>query len=89
MVKINRKSYYIVDFDDQEIIDKSIEEINKSLTVTTLKAYITEGNMIANDTDTIFNIDKKFSTHIQNPINNVKYDLIGEVSQNVGLLRKP
>lgn len=86
--KINRKSYYIVDFDDQEIIDKSIEEINKSLTVTTLKAYITEGNMIANDTDTIFNIDKKFSTHIQNPINNVKYDLIGEVSQNVGLLRK-
>ena len=58
MVKINRKSYYTVDFDDDEIISKSIEEI-KSLTVATLKAYITEGNMISNDTSTKFNIEKK------------------------------
>ena len=89
MVKINRKSYYTVDFDDDEIISKSIEEINKSLTVATLKAYITEGNMISNDTSTKFNIEKKTTTDIQNPVNRVKYDLIGEVSQNVGLLRKP
>ena len=86
--KINRKSYYTVDFDDDEIISKSIEEINKSLTVATLKAYITEGNMIANDTSTKFNIEKKTTTDIQNSVNRVKYDLIGEVSQNVGLLRK-
>ncbi|MCH4484459.1 DEAD/DEAH box helicase family protein [Staphylococcus haemolyticus] len=86
--KINRKSYYTVDFDDDEIISKSIEEINKSLTVATLKAYITEGNMISNDTSTKFNIEKKTTTDIQNPVNRVKYDLIGEVSQNVGLLRK-
>lgn len=86
--KINRKSYYTVDFDDEEIISKSIEEINKSLTVATLKAYITEGNMIANDTSTKFNIEKKTTTDIQNPVNRIKYDLIGEISQNVGLLRK-
>lgn len=86
--KINRKSYYTVDFDDDEIISKSIEEINKFLTVATLKAYITEGNMIANDTSTKFNIEKKTTTDIQNSVNRVKYDLIGEVSQNVGLLRK-
>ena len=43
--KINRKSYYTVDFDDQEIIEKSIQLINKNLTVKTLKARITEGNM--------------------------------------------
>ena len=86
--KINRKSYYTVDFDDEEIISKSIEEINKSLTVATLKAYITEGNMIANDNSTKFNIEKKTTTDIQNPVNRVKYDLIGEISQNVGLLRK-
>lgn len=86
--KINRKSYYTVDFDDEEIISKSIEEINKTLTVATLKAYITEGNMIADDTTTKFNIEKKTTTDIQNPVNRVKYDLIGEISQNVGLLRK-
>ncbi|WP_366755912.1 DEAD/DEAH box helicase family protein, partial [Streptomyces sp. NPDC026666] len=85
--KINRKSYYTVDFDDEEIISKSIEEINKSLTVATLKAYITEGNMIANDNSTKFNIEKKTTTDIQNPVNRIKYDLIGEISQNVGLLR--
>lgn len=85
--KINRKSYYTVDFDDEEIINKSIEEINKSLTVATLKAYITEGNMIADDTTTTFNIEKKTTTDIQNPVNRIKYDLIGEISQNVGLLR--
>lgn len=86
--KINRKSYYTVDFDDEEIISKSIEKINKSLTVATLKAYITEGNMIANDNSTKFNIEKKTTTDIQNPVNRIKYDLIGEISQNVGLLRK-
>lgn len=86
--KINRKSYYTVDFDDQEIIEKSIQLINKNLTVKTLKARITEGNMQATDTGTIFTVDGKRTTHIYSPVNTVKYDLIGEVSQNVGLLRK-
>lgn len=86
--KINRKSYYTVDFDDQEIIEKSIQLINKKLTVKTLKARITEGNMQATDTGTIFTVDGKRTTDIYSPVNTVKYDLIGEVSQNVGLLRK-
>lgn len=86
--KINRKSYYTVDFDDQEIIDKSIELIDRELTVATLKAHVTEGNMNTNDIETTFTVARKFSTDIQNPTNRVKYDLIGEVAQNVGLLRK-
>ncbi len=86
--KINRKSYYTVDFDDQEIIEKSIQLINKNLTVKTLKARITEGNMSANDTGTSFTVNDKRTTDIDRPVNHVKYDLIGEVSQNVGLLRK-
>ncbi|WP_258863721.1 restriction endonuclease [Enterococcus durans] len=86
--KINRKSYYTVDFDDQEIIEKSVQLINKKLTVKTLKARITEGNMQATDTGTIFTLDGKRTTDIHSPVNTVKYDLIGEVSQNVGLLRK-
>ena len=86
--KINRKSYYTVDFDDQEIIEKSIQLINKNLTVKTLKARITEGSMQATDTGTIFTVDGKRTTDIYSPVNTVKYDLIGEVSQKVGLLRK-
>lgn len=86
--KINRKSYYTVDFEDQEIIDKAIELINKDLTVATLKALVTEGNMNTSDIETTFTVDRKFSTDIQSPANHVKYDLIGEVAQNVGLLRK-
>lgn len=86
--KINRKSYYTVDFDDKEIIDKSIRLINKNLTVKTLKARITEGNMQATETGTIFTVDGKRTTDIYNPVSHVKYDLIGEVAQNVGLLRK-
>ena len=73
------------------MMKSSVNLLKKStnLTVATLKAYITEGNMIANDTSTKFNIEKKTTTDIQNSVNRVKYDLIGEVSQNVGLLRKP
>lgn len=86
--KINRKTYYTVDFDDEDIINKSISLINKNLTVTTLKANITEGNMQANDKGTTFSVEQKTIINIKNPINNVKYDLIGEIAQNVGLLRK-
>lgn len=85
---INRKTYYTVNFDDKEIIKKSIEEINKNLTVTTLKAHITEGNMSANNMGANFKVENKNRTTIQTPIINVKYDLIGEISQNVGLIRK-
>ncbi|MFS2236485.1 hypothetical protein [Staphylococcus hominis] len=86
--RINRKTYYTVDFDDEDIINKSINLINKNLTVTTLKANIIEGNMQANDKGTTFSVEQKTIINIKNPINNVKYDLIGEIAQNVGLLRK-
>lgn len=86
--KINRKSYYTVDFEDDEIIEKSIEQINKELTVATLKARVTEGNMDATDNGTVFTLQEKHTEYISSPSNRVKYDLIGEISQNVGLLRK-
>lgn len=86
--KIRHKSYYTVDFEDQEIIEKSIEHINRNLVVATLKANITEGTMNTRNNETTFTVNSKYTTDIQNPINHVKYDLIGEISQNVGLLRK-
>lgn len=86
--KINHKSYYTVDFDDQEIIDNSIHRINQNLTVAALKAHITEGNIQINDTEARFVVDNKHTTNIDEPVNLIKYDLIGEVAQNCGLLRK-
>lgn len=86
--KINRKSYYTVNFEDDEIIEKSIKQINKELTVTTLKARVTQGNMNANDSGTVFTMNEQHTEYIDAPSNHVKYDLIGEISQNVGLLRK-
>ena len=86
--KINRKSYYTVNFEDDEIIEKSIKQINKELTVATLKARVTQGNMNANDSGTVFTMDEQHIEYIDTPSNHVKYDLIGEISQNVGLLRK-
>jgi len=86
--KINRKSYYTVNFEDDEIIEKSIKQINKELTVATLKARVTQGNMNANDSGTVFTMNEQHTEYIDTPSNHVKYDLIGEISQNVGLLRK-
>lgn len=86
--KINRKSYYTVNFEDDEIIEKSIKQIDKELTVATLKARVTQGNMNVNDSGTVFMINEQHTEYIDTPSNYVKYDLIGEISQNVGLLRK-
>lgn len=86
--KINRKTYYTIDFDDKEIINKSIYQINQNLIVTKLKVHITEGNMHANDSGTSFIVKSKSNKDIKNSVNHVKYDLIGEIAQNVGLLRK-
>lgn len=86
--KINRKSYYTVNFEDDEIIEKSIKQINKELTVATLKARVTQGNMNADDRGTVFTMNEQHTEYIDTPSNHVKYDLIGEISQNVGLLRK-
>lgn len=86
--KINRKSYYTVNFEDDEIIEKSIQQIDKDLTVATLKARVTQGNMISNDSGTVFTMNEQHTEYIDTPSNRVKYDLIGEISQNVGLLRK-
>lgn len=63
--KINRKTYYTVDFDDEDIINKSINLINKNLTVTTLKANITEGNMQSNDKGTTFSVEHKTIINIK------------------------
>lgn len=86
--KINRKSYYTVNFEDNEIVEKSIKQINKELTVAILKARVTQGNMNANDSGTVFTMNEQHTEYIDTPSNHVKYDLIGEISQNVGLLRK-
>lgn len=86
--KINRKTYYTVDFDDDEIIAAAVKRINDELTVTTLKATVTTGSLKAVSQGTDFVINEKHAEYITKPSNKVKYDLLGEIADNVGLLRQ-
>lgn len=86
--KINRKTYYTVDFDDEEIIDAAIKRINSDLVVAELKATITTGSLKTTNQESSFQLNDKHEEYIASPASQVKYDLLGEISDEVGLLRK-
>lgn len=86
--RINRKTFYTVDFDDDEIISAAVKRINEQLEVTALKATVTLGSLSATDQGSKFTINEKHAEYIAKPSNSVKYDLLGEIADNVGLLRK-
>lgn len=86
--RINRKTFYTVDFDDDEIISAAVKRINEQLEVTALKATVTLGSLSATDQGSKFTINEKHAEYIAKPSNSVKYDLLGEIAENAGLLRK-
>lgn len=86
--KINRKTYYTVDFDDNEILTHAIERINHDLAVTKLKATVTTGYLKATSQGSNFIVNQSHAEDIISPSSQVKYDLLGEISENVGLLRR-
>lgn len=86
--RINRKTFYTVDFDDDEIITAAVKRINEQLEVTALKATVTSGSLNATAQGSKFMVNEKHAEYIAKPSNSVKYDLLGEIADNVGLLRK-
>lgn len=86
--RINRKTFYTVDFDDDEIIAAAVKRINEQLEVTALKATVTLGSLSATDQGSKFTVNEKHAEYIAKPSNSVKYDLLGEIAENAGLLRK-
>lgn len=93
--KINAKSVYVVDFDTDELIKKSIASLDSRLRVTKIYFRVESGSiesikskesLMANEA---FGKEKS-STYLADVAanSNVKYDLIGKIVETTGLTRK-
>lgn len=93
--KINSKSVYVVDFDTDELVRKSINSIDKKLFVSKIYFMVETGAMeqikskeeLTNGASFV----KEESSSCGNVIaasSNVKYDLIGKLVDETGLTRK-
>ncbi len=93
--KINTKSAYVVDFNSEELIKKSINALDRELRVSQIFIIVEEGEM-----DTIeskraleegeaFSKGKRSPEKVHSAINTgVKYDLIGKICAETGLTRQ-
>lgn len=93
--KINSKSVYVVDFDTDELVRKSIDSLDRKLRVSKIYFKVETGAMeqikskeeLTNGASFV----KEESSSYGNVIaasSNVKYDLIGKVVDETGLTRK-
>ncbi len=92
--RINTKSAYIVDFDSQELVDKSIENLNKDLHVSQIFFKIETGSMKSITSKDALNNGLSFektkgqSEKVNIEANtNVRYDLVGKMVDETGLTR--
>lgn len=93
--KINAKSAYVVDFDSEELIRKSIRALDRELRVTQIFLTVEQGELEhiesreALERGEAFTKAKRSSDKVQAIVNtSVKYDLIGKIVEGTGLTRK-
>ena len=93
--KINAKSVYVVDFDTNELVRKSIDSLDSKLRVAKIYFRVETGEMdsIKSKEDLVsgaaFMKEESGSYGISVTANsNVKYDLIGKLVDETGLTRK-
>ena len=93
--KINTKSVYVVDFDTDELVKKSIDSLNSKLRVSKIFFKVESGAMDeikskeALTAGSSFVKEESGSYDISSTANsNVKYDLIGKLVDETGLTRK-
>lgn len=93
--KINIKTIYEVDFDTEELINKSVQAINGKLNITKMQVRITEGEQKDKLSTVSINsgssmTEGKIKTETVNDFSAsmVEYDLIGEITKDTGLTRK-
>jgi type III restriction enzyme len=93
--KINSKSAYVVDFDTDELIKKSIHILNKKLRVSQIYFKVEQGEMDTIKSKEALQSGESFkkaapdgTSKVSSAINtNVKYDLIGKIVNGTGLTR--
>lgn len=93
--KINSKSVYVVDFDTDELVRKSIDSLDRKLRVSKIYFKVEIGTMeqIKSKEDLVSgeSFVKEKSVSYGNVVaanSNVKYDLIGKLVDETGLTRK-
>lgn len=93
--KINSKSVYVVDFDTDELIRKSINSLDRKLRVPKIYFKVETGTMerIKSKEDLLSGTSfvREESSNYGNVVqasSNVKYDLIGKLVDETGLTRK-
>lgn len=88
--QINEKSYYTVDFNDDDLIKGCVDSIDRSLTVTQTMVTVTTGLLESMGKD---NVEMRQQLGKRLPLSevasvNVEYDLIGEIADRTGLTRR-
>lgn len=93
--KINAKSIYVVDFDTDELIKKSINAINTKLTINKIVFQVEKGKMDSIESKEqlergqAFQREKGGQTLTAEVVvnKNIKYDLVGKIVEGTGLTR--
>jgi len=92
--KISSKSAYVVDFDTEELIEKSIRALDKELRVSQIFFKVEHGEMKTIKSKEALQNGEAFTkvtsgtSKIDSAINtSVKYDLIGKIGAETGLTR--
>lgn len=93
--RINAKSVYVVDFDTDELIQKSIESLDAKLHVSKIYFQIVEGELKDIKSKQALEDGVSFTKETTQTMgsdvvanSNVKYDLIGKLVDETGLTRK-
>lgn len=92
---INHKYAYTVEFDSNELIEKSVASINTNLNVATLRYLRTVGEQSESTNRTEVEAGESFTNvqterlQVQNAATSrIKYDLVGKIAENTILTRK-
>jgi type III restriction enzyme len=95
--RINSKSYYIVKFDDNELVEKSIKTLNAELYIWKDPSFVVEEGEQTRDIESKEQIEtggafvrkKAYRSHtLMMPSSSVRYDLVGKIVEETGLTRK-
>lgn len=94
--RIRPKTTYLVDFEEKELIRSAIARLDKELHVQKVTIQMTVGSQLDNLTTNQLDFKKGFkveadgkhSIEVSAKTNEIKYDLIGQLTDNTGLTRK-
>lgn len=93
--RINKKTYYTVDFETDELVKKSISALNQNLHVPLMLITVEQGSLDElTSKDTLLSGEGfvKSERRVYNQgrfvRSSLKYDLIGKIVENTGLTRK-